>query len=1462
MSAGAAEAGTAYVNIRGDLSSLSKQLGAALAPGKLGKLGKLGGIGIAAGLTAAVGKGLYDVGKEFDQAFDTIRTGTGKTGKAFKGLQKDLKGTMKGLPVDINDAGVAIAELNTRLDITGKPLRSLSKQMLELSRITGTDVKENVAATARAFGDWEVKTGDQSKTLNYMFKASQASGASVSELGRQVVQFGAPLRQVGFDFEQAVAMFANFEKAGVNTQTMMPGLKFALKKFLKADIDPKKGLAKAFKGIEDGSIKSSEALDLFGQRAGADMVEAVKQGRFHIDSFVKTLEDGDDTILKSAKDTQSFSEKWLIFKNNLKLKIEPAASALFDKIGDGMERVTGILNDPNLTGSQKFDKIMDGMTNQVVQALPKIEHAGIQVGKRLVKGIAKGFTELDIVPQLIIAGLVMKRLGAFRAAGAVAGAEIGAGVAAGAAAGVTGAAGAARLGAGASAAGAGVAGAGAAGGMMAGLKGSIGKMKPLLKKLGWVGVGLTLMDGIKDAFRSENRGVDESIAAFGKSLKESVTFGLVKGQSPEEKRIKGIERIKAAIESSGVISRKNLNAELRAAKWLFNLNDKEIEQLKNKTRRHNENLRLQEQLRSGNLKAVGWQSKLFKNGQIADDQVKKMIESFKKMPPEARNQAKKTVVGMAAAMEKFGKAPKGSAKKLSDDITKAFKNQDKKVFNNFKGIVKAIGGPLASASKGSHKAIKLITGNLKALLLPLNAKIPKFNLTTPAGMMESASSLGSFLGSLGRQRGGMIPGVGDGDRVPVMAEPGEGFINKRAVQALGGPGAINAINASYPRFQKGGMVDPSWDPGNERLSSAISGNVGRWARTYGANMTAGYDPGGGHVSPGHNVTGTATDMVPMGGWNEKATKRFEQGLRVLTGKGIKVLYGTAGIGSAYPNHGRGNHAHIEWGSGSAGGGASFVTKLAKLKLQGPDGTPKDIIQATINRASKAGNAYLSKKFGSLGGGNEGAETGAGSVKGAFNKSLLKNLWRSAGGSKSTANLAAAVALAESGGNPSSVNHNSNGTIDRGLWQINSIHGKLSTLNPLKNAKAAVKLSGGGKNWQPWVAFNSGRHVQFLQGGGIVSKMNSTKRKIRSIKDQLSTKGLSASKKKSLQQKQKGLYGRLSELKRKNRARKAKANKRNKRKTLSKGLSLKRGKELKAADDNIENFSESINVNESLFALPSSEAAEDIGEGELVTLLNLYGDGPAVGKLDWQITKRNIARARLDTAQKRLTSVNHTLKKLRKERPKKGKRGKKQSREAWNNEYQKKLKSWNKRQEWLKENRVRVKELIKDSRDVIIEEEGTTGLGGNIFDTKLSIRELVEKPKSDGDQSGSDQSEKDSLLAELLRQQLEDSRRENAILKAQMPIFERFKNAPPFGGSFADGGIVPGPVGAPRTIVAHGGEAIGQTGDSAPTHVTVVVEDGAVDSDKIRVEVTNTLEDVVRKARSGPAVGRSLVFPGG
>lgn len=58
-----------------------------------------------------------------------------------------------------------------------------------------------------------------------------------------------------------------------------------------------------------------------------------------------------------------------------------------------------------------------------------------------------------------------------------------------------------------------------------------------------------------------------------------------------------------------------------------------------------------------------------------------------------------------------------------------------------------------------------------------------------------------------------------------------------------------------------------------------------------------------------------------------------------------------------------------------------------------------------------------------------------------------------------------------------------GSVDRGLWQINSCyHPEVSrhcAFKPNCNARAAKHISDHGKDWSPWAAYNSGAYRQYL-----------------------------------------------------------------------------------------------------------------------------------------------------------------------------------------------------------------------------------------------------------------------------------------------------------------------------------------------------------------------------------------------
>lgn len=350
-----AYAGRAIVKFDGDYSNLQSGLASALGPGRMGATGRVAGVALGGAIALAVGgivggKMLYDLGDQVDAGFDTIRAGTGKTGDPLKSLQDSLKNVVKSIPTDFETAGGAVAALNQRLDIMGKPLEKRAKQMLELSRITGTDAQDNIVKITRLWGDWSVKTNQQVPSLDKLFRLSQSTGSGIGDLADYMVQFGSPLRQLGFDFDTSAAMFAKFDKEGVNLQTAMPGLRMALRNFAKDGKEPAGALQETIDKIK--SAKSSAeantiAFEIFGTRAGPDLAAAIREGRFEFDGLIGRMNNGKDTIRGAAEDTNDFGENTQIFFNKLKVALEPLASAVYDELG----KISGVIAKWDLQGA-------------------------------------------------------------------------------------------------------------------------------------------------------------------------------------------------------------------------------------------------------------------------------------------------------------------------------------------------------------------------------------------------------------------------------------------------------------------------------------------------------------------------------------------------------------------------------------------------------------------------------------------------------------------------------------------------------------------------------------------------------------------------------------------------------------------------------------------------------------------------------------------------------------------------------------------------------------------------------------------------------------------------------------------------------------------------------------------------------------------------------------------------------
>ena len=280
---------------------------------------------------AAFGAIVGKMSVDFNEGMDTIRSGTGATGKALEGLGVSMRTVMKRAPQDIASVSTAIADLNTRLGITGKPLEEMSTQLLNLARITKSEIAPLVTSSTRLFGDWSIATEKQSKTLDYLYKVSQNTGIGIQQLMELTVQYGAPLRALGFNLEQAAAMMGKWEKEGVNMETVLAGLRFRLGEFAKSGKDPIEALRQIqerIKGAKTESEATAISFKAFGKRAAVDMGRAIIEGRFDIEDLIKTLNASRETINKAADDTMSFTDKLGIFRNKVALAAEPLGNAL------------------------------------------------------------------------------------------------------------------------------------------------------------------------------------------------------------------------------------------------------------------------------------------------------------------------------------------------------------------------------------------------------------------------------------------------------------------------------------------------------------------------------------------------------------------------------------------------------------------------------------------------------------------------------------------------------------------------------------------------------------------------------------------------------------------------------------------------------------------------------------------------------------------------------------------------------------------------------------------------------------------------------------------------------------------------------------------------------------------------------------------------------------------------------
>ncbi len=301
----------------------------------------------AAAATVAIGAYLLDLGKDFDEATDSIRIGTGATGDALNSLLSDFDTVYSNVPTTMDNASKAIADYNTRLGLTGEVLQNMSTQAIQVSDMLGEDLDSVIKESSQAIQIWNIDAENMSSAMDYVFKASQSTGVGFSELMTNVQQFAPQLQELGYGFNESVSLIGQMEKAGVNTTEVLSAMKKSVTTLAKEGLSAGEGMelyTEKIKNAKTMTEATSLASEIFGTKAASTMAAAIRNGAVDVVGLTKALSENNETISGCAEDTYDFAERLQIFKNSAEVALKPFANSIFDTINELMPVAADLLN--------------------------------------------------------------------------------------------------------------------------------------------------------------------------------------------------------------------------------------------------------------------------------------------------------------------------------------------------------------------------------------------------------------------------------------------------------------------------------------------------------------------------------------------------------------------------------------------------------------------------------------------------------------------------------------------------------------------------------------------------------------------------------------------------------------------------------------------------------------------------------------------------------------------------------------------------------------------------------------------------------------------------------------------------------------------------------------------------------------------------------------------------------------
>lgn len=258
---------------------------------------------------------------EVDKGYDIVVQKTGAVGASAQGMYDIVDQLATSIPTDFETAGNAVGEVNTRFGLTGDALYDLSEQFIQFAKLNNTDVTSSIDSVQKALSAYGLDADHADTLLNRLNKTGQETGVSVDTLTSGLIQNGTAFQEMGLNIYQSTALMGQLEKSGANSETVMQGLRKALKSAAKEGKPLNQALDElqtAIENDEDGMKGLNAAYELFG-KSGDQIYGAVKNGSLDFRELGSAMSDAAGSVSKTFETTLSPMDEWKMTLNELKL---------------------------------------------------------------------------------------------------------------------------------------------------------------------------------------------------------------------------------------------------------------------------------------------------------------------------------------------------------------------------------------------------------------------------------------------------------------------------------------------------------------------------------------------------------------------------------------------------------------------------------------------------------------------------------------------------------------------------------------------------------------------------------------------------------------------------------------------------------------------------------------------------------------------------------------------------------------------------------------------------------------------------------------------------------------------------------------------------------------------------------------------------------------------------------------